>query len=79
MVSLVVVAIVIHHMVALDPPHGPVLLPGQPAGPERRGGHRAAPERRVGGAAAGFEVRVVSNKWLVSIISFVFSILCSPR
>ena len=78
MVSLVVLAIVIHHMVALDPPHGPVLLLGQPARPERRGGDGVAPGRRVGRAAAGLEIGVLSHKWLVLIVSFVFAILCGP-
>ena len=79
MVSLVVLAIVIDHVVSLDPSHASILLPCEPTRPERRGGHRVAPGRWIGWAAACFEIGVTSNKWLISVISFVFSVFSSPR
>lgn len=79
MVPPVVLAIVIYQMVGLNPPHDPVLLLRQPSRPERGGRYRVAPGRGIGAATAGFEIGILCNKWLISVICFVFPIFSCPR
>lgn len=78
MVPLIVPAIIICHVVTLDPLHGPRLLPREAAGPVGRGGDGVAPGRGVGGATGGFEAGEFSDEGLVAIIGLIFTILGCP-
>lgn len=79
MVPFVVPAIVINQGMSLHPFHSPVLLPRESTWPERWGRNRSTPCWGEGRATACFKIRELSYKWLVTIISFVFSILGRPR
>lgn len=78
-VSLGVSAVVVDEVTGLDPPHGPILLPGQTAGPERGSRHRAAPGGCVSRAATRFEVRVSGHERLVPVIGLVLTVFRGPR
>ena len=77
-VTFMVNAVVINHVMSLNPSHYGELPSCKAAGPVRRDRNGAAFKGGVGGATTGFEVGVLTYKWLVSIICFVFPIFCCP-
>lgn len=72
-------AVVVDHVVRLNPSHRVVLLPGEAARAEGRGGDGVAPGWRVGRAAARFEVGVPRDEGLVPVVGLVLAVLRGPR
>ena len=78
MISFWVFTIIINHTVSLNPTHSPILLRVQSTRTIWWCWNWMAPTRCIGCATTSFEICILCNKWLVSVISFVFSIFCCP-
>lgn len=77
MVPLVIRAIVVDHVMLLDPVHGHG-LPGTESYAGRRGARRAAAGRGVGGAPMDDEPRKPCNEWLIAVVGLVFAVISCP-
>jgi hypothetical protein len=72
-----VIAVVVHHVLALRPPHGLVLPRCEPR-PRRRRRHRAAPGRRVVRAPNNDEPVQVRDEGLVAVVGAVAAVVGNP-